>query len=86
MQEGRGLVIAANKADIVNDNGVSATKYEQGVRDHCEQFINEFGDIQVVACTALSGQGIHRVLSAVINTHDAWSRRIDTWVLNKYGS
>jgi hypothetical protein len=29
MEEGRGLVIAANKADIVGDNGVSQTKYEE---------------------------------------------------------
>lgn len=84
MEEGRGLVIAANKADLVNDNGVSVTKYEEGVRQHCEAFMNEFGDVPVVACTATSGQGMYRVLTAVIDTHDAWSRRVDTWILNRW--
>lgn len=31
-----------------------------------------------------SPQGVDRLLRAVIRTHDAWSSRINTWVLNTW--
>jgi predicted GTPase len=134
-EEGRALVICANKRDVIAQLGVSARQYEkvpslsfsllfssndpQGIRDHCDQFLREFGELEIIATSAVldtkssmspprprnpldtfnnplalntpeaymekySPEGVDRLLRAVIRTHDSWSRRIDTWILNTW--
>jgi predicted GTPase len=69
-----------------------STLTESGVREHTEEFMREFGNIPIISCSALYGQteatqsvsGVDAVLREVIRTHDAWSFRVDTWVLNKW--
>ena len=36
LEEGRAVVIAANKSDLVALRGITNLQYEQGVRAHCE--------------------------------------------------
>jgi GTP-binding protein len=86
LQEGRGLVIAANKLDIVALGDVSPVQYEEGVREHCESFMREFGRVPIVACSGTDPRrtGLDKLLHTVVRTHDAWSRRISTWVLNRW--
>eukprot|EP01038_Epipyxis_sp_PR26KG_P004256 gene4256-6035_t len=89
LQEGRGIVIAANKQDLLTvgkENGetVSFREYEKSVKKHANEFIRDFGDIPVVACSGLEKHGIKRILKAVLNTYDAWSKRIDTGILNRW--
>ena len=81
LTEGRGLVILANKHDLLSSGSDS---FEAQVKEHCEKFLPEFGDIPVVATSGLQGKGLRRALKEVTRTHDAWSRRVDTWVLNKW--
>jgi hypothetical protein len=84
-KEGRAMVIVANKADLVAEKGgVSATDYAKGVRVHTEHYMKEFGHIPIVTTCALRGHGMGRLLTTVIRTHDAWSARISTWVLNRW--
>jgi len=84
-REGRAMVIVANKADVVAEKGgVSATDYAKGVRKHTDHYMKEFGHIPIVTTCALRSQGIGRLLTTVIRTHDAWSARISTWVLNRW--
>jgi GTP-binding protein len=52
LEEGRAVVIAANKRDLVELKGISPRQYEEGVRRHCEAFMREFGEIPIVSCTA----------------------------------
>ena len=84
LEEGRGLVVAANKRDLVKFNGVSSTEYENGVRAHVSELMKEFGDVPVIACSALEKEGVTRILTTVISTHDAWHKRLSTWILNKW--
>ena len=82
--EGRAFVVCANKRDIVMSAGVTAKLYEEGVILHCRQYLKEFGEVRVVSCSATEADGIEGVLQAVLETHDSWSRRISTWVLNRW--
>ena len=84
LEEGRGLVIAANKSDMMDERGVSSKKYEEGVREHIEEFMREFGDVPVVVSSGTEARGIDRLLNTVIEVHDAWSRRIETGSLNAW--
>lgn len=84
LEEGRALVIAGNKKDLVLARGVSSNQYEEGIRRHTEEFLREFGQVPVITCTALEGNGAKRLLETVVAVHDAWSKRVPTWVLNKW--
>jgi GTP-binding protein len=81
LDEGRALVIAGNKKDLI---GISTKEYEAGIAKHCESFMKDFGDVPVIACSASQGSGVGKILRAVVDTHDAWSRRVSTWVLNRW--
>jgi len=59
LQEGRALVIAANKFDLLKE-GMSTQQYEDGVREHCAAKMPEFGEVPVVACSASERQGMNR--------------------------
>lgn len=83
MQEGRALVVAANKADLL-PSGVSSKMYEMSVSEHCQKSLSDFGEVAVVCCVAKDREGINRLLHTVLKVHDSWSRRIDTWVLNSW--
>ena len=82
LEEGRAVVIAANKSDLALRRGVMPQAYEDGVREHCDSFMREFGSVPIVACTATDGQGVQRLLQTVLRVHDSWSKRIPTWTLN----
>lgn len=85
LEEGRALVIAANKTDeVMLKAGISSKQYTDGVRNHCDQFMREFGEVPIVATTAIDNKGTSRLLETVLVTHDAWSKRISTWVLNRW--
>jgi GTP-binding protein len=104
LEEGRAVVIAANKSDLLfknynnissssnsknNENedekrSISAKEFEENVKSHAEDFFKEFGDVPVVSCSGLRKKNIPRILDTVLKTHDAWSRRIDTWLLNAW--
>ena len=71
------MTIGANKSDLVEAKGVSRKDYEEGVRKHCEASLREFGEVKVVAFSALKKSGIEKALDSVIQTHDAWSKRYD---------
>lgn len=84
-KEGRAMVIVANKADLVAEKaGVSAADYAKGVRKHTDHYMKEFGHIPIVTTCALRSHGMGKLLTTVIRTHDAWSARISTWVLNRW--
>eukprot|EP00605_Chrysophyceae_sp_TOSAG23-4_P000222 GSChrysophyteH1.ASY1.ANO1.259.1 assembled CDS len=84
LTEGRGLVILANKLDLMDRVGMSATAFAASVKEHADEFLREFGDIPVIPTSGLQGRGVDRAMKEIIRTHDSWSRRIDTWVLNQW--
>ena len=60
LDEGRSVVIAANKCDLVSLRGVSAAEYEAGVRKHCAAFLRELGEVKVVACSTLKKEHVFK--------------------------
>ena len=87
LDEGRALVVVANKADLLatgDEEHISETEYARSVKEHCDEYLRDFGDIPVVITSALTGKGVRRVLRTVIDVHDAWSKRCPTWILNRW--
>ncbi|KAJ1421277.1 GTP-binding protein, partial [Ochromonadaceae sp. CCMP2298] len=86
LEEGRGLVIAANKVDLLEQPGEAREggirDFEAAVREHVGESLREFGDVPLVVCSGTELKGVGRLLNTVIDVHDAWSRRVDTGTLN----
>jgi GTP-binding protein len=79
-EEGRGLVIAVNKWDLVADPGRRLREIEEAVRTQLPQVAG----VAVVALSALSGRGLDKLMPAVIETTRIWNRRIPTAKLNRW--
>ena len=59
--EGRALVVAANKFDLL-PTGLTRKQYEEGVRKHCASYMPEFGEVPVVSCIAKERDGVNRLV------------------------
>ena len=79
-REGRACVLALNKWDAVPDR--SATK--KAISDRLETSLAQMKGIPVVQISALTGQGIDRLLPAVRAVHATWNKRVGTGELNRW--
>jgi GTP-binding protein len=79
-EEGRALVIAANKWDLVEDRQETAKR----LRERLERSLPQAKGVAVVALSALTGRGAERIMDAVLAAYAAWNRRIATAELNRW--
>ena len=79
-EEGRALVIAANKWDAVADKTAAKRK----LRDRVETSLPQVRGVPVVTLSALTGRNLDPLLEAVVEAHDAWNRRVPTAQLNRW--
>jgi GTP-binding protein len=79
-EEGRALVIAANKWDAVPDKPAAKRK----LRDRIEMSLPQVKGVPLVTVSALTGRNLDQLLEAVIEIHQAWNRRIPTAELNRW--
>ncbi len=78
--EGRALVIAVNKWDLVGDR--SAAREELIYR--LEKSLPQIKGVPVIAISALRGDGVDKLMPAVFKTHRLWNERIATGRLNRW--
>lgn len=79
-REGRGVVIAFNKWDAVEDR--SATR--QRLDDVLTASLAQLKGIAVVPLSARTGRGLDRLMPAVRAAYGLWNRRIATGELNRW--
>src|SRR5919106_1523589 len=80
VEAGRGLVVAANKWDLVDDPGAA----RRTLRHRIETKLPQLKDVTVLPISVLTSAGLDRLLPAVVATHERWSRRISTGPLNRW--
>ncbi len=78
VEEGRCLVLALNKWDLV------APKILNEVRARLERELPQVSGIPVVPIVALTGRNIDRLMKAVTDIYDLWNIRLSTGQLNKW--
>jgi GTP-binding protein len=78
--EGRALVIAASKWDIVADKGAALAK----LRDRLQASLPQLHGLPTVTVSGRTGAGLDRLLEAVFAVYETWNRRIPTPVLNRW--
>ncbi len=80
VEEGRALVLAVNKWDIPQDRDAVL----RAIRDRMETSLPQVKGLAVVPISALTGNGVPRLLPAVLRTYDLWNKRIPTGNLNRW--
>ena len=78
--EGRVLIIAANKWDSVEDK-VDALKM---LKRRAEFSLPQVKDLPVITVSARTGQNLSKLLDAALDLYKAWNRRIPTAELNRW--
>ncbi len=79
-REGRGCVLALNKWDAVTDR--DATR--KAIAYRLEGSLAQMKGIPVVSLSALTGEGVGRLLPACRNLARVWNRRVSTGELNRW--
>jgi len=79
-REGRACVLALNKWDLVADRNAA----RRAVADRLQTSLAQLRGICVVPLSALSGQGVERLLPAVREAARVWNTRVPTASLNRW--
>ncbi len=84
IEEGRALVIAVNKTDLLANDRSAASKAWRKLTDRLEASFAQVKDLPIVGLSALSGRGIDKLMPAVFATYDVWNKRVPTPKLNRW--
>jgi GTP-binding protein len=79
-REGRALVIGINKWDLA-ERRPGAIKSLRAEADH---WLPQVKGVPIVAVSGLTGEGLDRLMQAVVGAHAVWNRRVATSALNRW--
>jgi GTP-binding protein len=79
-EEGRALVIAVNKWDLVPDRQQKLKE----LRETADERLAQVAGVPLVAVSALAGQGLDRLMAQVLASYGIWNRRVATPELNRW--
>jgi GTP-binding protein len=79
-REGRALVIAISKWDLKEHDGGAIGK----MRDEADRRLQQVRGVPVVAVSGLTGEGLDRMMKAVVDIHAVWNKRVPTHALNRW--
>jgi GTPase len=79
-REGRALIIGVNKWDTMEGDQSALGK----LREDVEYKLPQIKGVPVIAVSGLTGQGLERLMQAVVDIHAVWNRRAPTPALNRW--
>src|SRR6201994_2302719 len=79
-REGRALVIAVNKWDLMGGKA----NLISGLRTDVDHLLPQVKGAPVVAVSGLMGEGIDRLMSAIEQAYAVWNKRVPTAALNRW--
>ena len=78
--EGRALVIALNKWDLIDNKSDRARE----LREEADRLLPQLRGARVVPVSGLTGAHVDKLLEEVVATHAIWNLRISTGRLNRW--
>jgi GTP-binding protein len=79
-REGRAIVFAINKWDLVeNKNGAISD-----LREQLDRSLPQVAGAPLIGISAKTGEGVDRLLPAILEADRAWNKRIPTSQLNRF--
>lgn len=79
-REGRALVVGLNKWDLKEGEPGAISK----LREEADRRLPQVKGVPVVAVSGLTGEGLDRVMQAIVDIHSLWNRRVPTNALNRW--
>ncbi len=79
-EEGRALVLALNKWDLVDDKQQALRQ----LRDRLQSSLAQLAGLRFVTLSARTGAGVAKLMPAVMAAYAVWNRRIATPRLNRW--
>lgn len=79
-REGRALVIAVNKWDLVEDKNAALA----ALREACERLLPQLRGVPLVTISGLQGRNIDRLMQAIFAIEKVWNAHISTARLNRW--
>ncbi|MCC7167017.1 MAG: ribosome biogenesis GTPase Der [Rhodospirillales bacterium] len=80
LEEGRALVLAVNKWDAAEDRAQAMRR----LKDRLEANLAPAKGIAAIPIAAKTGQGLDKMMGAVLSAYEVWNRRIPTAKLNRW--
>ena len=78
-REGRALVIGMNKWDLKDDRHAAGK-----LRQEVDHWLPQVKGVPIVAMSGMTGEGLDRLMRAVIDAHAVWNKRVSTSQLNRW--
>jgi len=79
-REGRAIVIAVSKWDLMEGKGGKISQ----LRADADHWLPQVAGAPVVAVSGLTGEGIDRLMEAVVQAYAVWNKRVPTSALNRW--
>ncbi len=79
-EEGRALVLAANKWDAVTDKAATLRQ----LRERIAESLPQLQGVALVPVSGLRGRGLDALMKAVVDADAVWNRRVPTPALNRW--
>lgn len=80
VREGRSLVIALNKWDLIEDRQETM----EMLREKCERLLPQVRGVSMIPVSGITGHNLEKLLKAVVATYDVWNIRLSTSQLNRW--
>jgi GTPase len=80
VREGRALVLGMNKWDLTEPRPGAIAK----LRSEADHWLPQVKGVPIIAMSGLTGEGLDRLMQAVIDIHELWNRRVPTAALNRF--
>ncbi len=80
LREGRALVIAVNKWDLMEDRDTAM----KAIREKCDRLLPQAPGVPLVPLSAKTGAGLNRLMPAVTHVYVDWNARVKTPDLNDW--
>lgn len=79
-REGRALVICVSKFDLVEKKPGIISK----LREETDHWLPQVKGVPVIGVSGLTGEGLDRLMQAIVDIHAIWNKRVSTRALNKW--
>jgi GTPase len=84
IDEGRGLVLAVNKTDLLGATDKERNEQWKKLTDRLEASLAQVKGLPIVGFSARTGRGVDRLMPAVVKLHRAWNSRVPTPAFNRW--
>jgi GTP-binding protein len=80
IEEGRALVVALNKWDLVKDKKL----INKQIKEKAEVSLAQVSGVPLVPIVALKGEGLENLMKATMRMYETWNMRVSTGKLNRW--